>query len=306
MTRLVFLVPILCLLLNACQTQQQSSSRNQPPSNPQTAPAASMPTASSSQSGQRSAPSSASESRASAGAERSTPSSSDGGGAPAADSRDSGQSSSYPAAAAGASDQRVPDPGAAGGDASARADGSRRDEAESTGKTGSGETAGAEEEGSGAVTAGERMGELGGELNESLTVFDGMILNEREAIRGKASEEAGKGDGQADGPLFEEAALSEPGVTEPGGPAAGEEADTEPQEETVPAMPGGGNRRSGGPEVAEGRGDGGVPADIGDGSDDDIVARQIREAALAEEDPQLREKLWDEYRQYKNEQGDSE
>ena len=32
--------------------------------------------------------------------------------------------------------------------------------------------------------------------------------------------------------------------------------------------------------------------------DDDIIARQLREAALAEEDPELRERLWEEYRKY--------
>jgi hypothetical protein len=42
-----------------------------------------------------------------------------------------------------------------------------------------------------------------------------------------------------------------------------------------------------------------VPADVGDGRNDDVVARQIREAAMAEEDPKIREKLWDEYRRYK-------
>ena len=42
-----------------------------------------------------------------------------------------------------------------------------------------------------------------------------------------------------------------------------------------------------------------MPRDIPDGSDDDIVARQLREAAMKEEDPELREKLWDEYRKYK-------
>jgi hypothetical protein len=42
-----------------------------------------------------------------------------------------------------------------------------------------------------------------------------------------------------------------------------------------------------------------VPADIPDGSDDDIVARQLREAAMKETDPELRERLWEEYRQYK-------
>ena len=35
------------------------------------------------------------------------------------------------------------------------------------------------------------------------------------------------------------------------------------------------------------------------GSDDDVVARQLREAASREADPAVREKLWEEYRKYK-------
>jgi hypothetical protein len=42
-----------------------------------------------------------------------------------------------------------------------------------------------------------------------------------------------------------------------------------------------------------------VPADVGDGRDDDVVARQLREAAMNEKDPAIREKLWEEYREYK-------
>ena len=41
------------------------------------------------------------------------------------------------------------------------------------------------------------------------------------------------------------------------------------------------------------------PADIPNGNDDDVVARQLREAAMREPDPAIREKLWDEYRRYK-------
>ena len=37
-----------------------------------------------------------------------------------------------------------------------------------------------------------------------------------------------------------------------------------------------------------------------DGQGDDIVLRQIRDAASKEQDPVLREKLWDEYRRIKN------
>ncbi len=42
-----------------------------------------------------------------------------------------------------------------------------------------------------------------------------------------------------------------------------------------------------------------TPEDIPVTIDDDIIARQLREAALAENDPQLRERLWEEYRKYK-------
>ncbi len=42
-----------------------------------------------------------------------------------------------------------------------------------------------------------------------------------------------------------------------------------------------------------------TPEDIAILVDDDIIARQLREAALAEEDPELRERLWEEYRKYK-------
>lgn len=46
-------------------------------------------------------------------------------------------------------------------------------------------------------------------------------------------------------------------------------------------------------------GRGSVPEDIPDGRDDDIVARQLREAAEGETDPELRARLWEEYRRYK-------
>ncbi len=43
-----------------------------------------------------------------------------------------------------------------------------------------------------------------------------------------------------------------------------------------------------------------TPADIPDLVSEDVVAKQLREAALAEEDPELRERLWEEYRNYNN------
>jgi hypothetical protein len=46
-------------------------------------------------------------------------------------------------------------------------------------------------------------------------------------------------------------------------------------------------------------GSGAGATQIPDGSDDDIVARRLRKAAEAETDPELKEKLWKEYVEYK-------
>jgi hypothetical protein len=45
-----------------------------------------------------------------------------------------------------------------------------------------------------------------------------------------------------------------------------------------------------------------IPEDIPSGEGDNIIARQIREAAISEKDPKLKEKLWEEYRTYKGAQ----
>ena len=42
-----------------------------------------------------------------------------------------------------------------------------------------------------------------------------------------------------------------------------------------------------------------VPEDIPEAQGDDIVAKQLREAALAESDPAVKKKLWEEYRRYR-------
>ena len=59
------------------------------------------------------------------------------------------------------------------------------------------------------------------------------------------------------------------------------------------------NRGGAGPGSRRPGGKPGTPADIPDGSDDDVVARQLREAAEKETDPELKKKLWEEYRKYK-------
>ncbi len=50
-------------------------------------------------------------------------------------------------------------------------------------------------------------------------------------------------------------------------------------------------------------GNGAAVGKIPDGSDDDIVARRLRKAAEQETDPELKEKLWKEYIEYKKNAG---
>jgi hypothetical protein len=155
----------------------------------------------------------------------------------------------------------------------------------------------------GPRTADERTAEADDELRRSLEEFDGKMLREQELLEEKRAENAqasaaagggtggsssGSGSGSGSGSERSTGSRST-GSTDSGdsgGGNAGSRVHTEAER-----------------EISE-RDRERTPEDVGDGSDDDIVARQLREAALAEDDPELREKLWDEYRQYKRSGGD--
>lgn len=115
-------------------------------------------------------------------------------------------------------------------------------------------------------------------------------------------EDAGSA-GSAGGPLSGEGELA----GEPGGGAVGGAGEESSDEQPYGGWGNSDTNTEGKATTIYGR-DGGVagtlpgsqlPTNIPNGSDDDIVARQIREAAMREPDPVLREKLWDEYRKYK-------
>lgn len=149
--------------------------------------------------------------------------------------------------------------------------------------------------GSGAAGSTQaRVGELDARLEEGYGEFDGMILSERERAQGM-------GDG-------EDRNAQTRGAYGDGMPGEAGQGDGDEQGGAVIArntrsnagggyMPDSGNR--------EGDFDGSsqgeqfpVPEDIPQGNDDDVVARQLREAAMSEPDPEVRERLWDEYRRY--------
>jgi len=156
------------------------------------------------------------------------------------------------------------------------------------------------------MTAEDKRAQIDRRFDETFAVFDERMRKEQETIsqeraaRGSGSGPAGgavegeeSGDGQS-GEGDEGEGMPGEGPEGAGGDAGGrgESAGGRSGEQG-----GGGGVGGGGP--LGGAGPNTVPADIPDGRDDDIVARQLREAAMKETDPELRERLWEEYRQYK-------
>ena len=146
----------------------------------------------------------------------------------------------------------------------------------------------------GEQTTDEQIASLDAELLSGLGEFDEMLLREQERVRAAAPMTDAAGGGGAgdagtaeglDGAEGDEGTKGEDG--EDGAEAGGDSGADASQGEGA----GTGAQRQGGRQ--------GVPPDIPDGSDDDVVARQLREAAEKETDPELKKKLWEEYRKYK-------
>jgi len=143
----------------------------------------------------------------------------------------------------------------------------------------------------GAKTDAERIAVLDGQLNDQLGQFDGMILGKRKEVIEKANEEgSGSSVTGTDAGGSEGNAKTAPLLT-----AMAKGSSSNSGSGNMPSMPG--KSRQGDYQHTQATAE--IPADIPDGSDDDVVARQLREAAMKETDPKLRERLWDEYRKYK-------
>lgn len=163
-------------------------------------------------------------------------------------------------------------------------------------------------------TAEEQVAALDEMLMAGLGEYDERLLREQERIKAATpndnSGSGGEGDGMGGGMGGEGGGTdgSNEGDTSdnPDGEADGQSgsnsggaAGNNNESGTT-----GGQPEGGAVDSSEGSGDSGSdterPEDIGDGSDDDVVARQLREAAEKETDPELKAKLWDEYRRYKS------
>ncbi len=173
------------------------------------------------------------------------------------------------------------------------------------------------------------VADLDRQLDQSLAAFDAVLLKEMELIEIQSKEEIEeltdemeaarqrlKEQGiDIDAPEGEQSAET-PTEQESREPSEETQAETEDPSESqeAPTAEGGRPTPTGetepGSETSEkqntGQGIEGMSDEerrrYGSGDDDDIVARQLREAAEKETDPELRKKLWKEYEAYKKNQ----
>jgi len=150
----------------------------------------------------------------------------------------------------------------------------------------------------------DEVAALDRQLNASLAKFDGMLLKEMDEIRAGSS---GKLQDLAEEAAEAAKRLREQGLdVDTAGSNSSEESqqDQEGKPATDREMESTKGRRGTETTSKEGSRKGGEgPSSTDqrriDHEDDDIVARQLREAAENETDPELKEKLWKEYEEYK-------
>ncbi len=188
----------------------------------------------------------------------------------------------------------------------------------------------------------DELAALDRELDQSLSEFDTMLLTELDLIRAKSSDrmqdlaheaaeaarrlkekgidlegsssgeseesesaegsessessETAEGSEGEQGAQGDEMAAKGQGDTETGEGASGQQGKADDQT-------GAGDDRAAKGDSSRESGKGKGRDRYGSGEDDDIVARQLREAAEKETDPELKEKLWQEYEEYKKNTG---
>ena len=155
------------------------------------------------------------------------------------------------------------------------------------------ETASTARQPAGPATNAEQARDLNRELDEEFAKFDKVMQRERDAVAMKDNEEGNRGFSDRAG--YDTGGEGDEASAEEGEPAANGDAQADARNNDADAAEG--------PGLGKDLGAIGdrppIPADLASAEGDDIIARQLREAAMKEPDPELREKLWDEYRKYK-------
>jgi len=159
----------------------------------------------------------------------------------------------------------------------------------------------------------DRLKVLDRQFNESLAGFDEMLLKELRLIQAASAKrmkglaaaaadggrQAGEKGGGASSAEKGSTAETEGRGTEASGSEKGGTGTEQAKTSEGRGKPGG---AAGAGQGAGGGGSGGSgapPSSYTPSADDDIVARQLREAAEKETDPELKAKLWKEYEEYK-------
>jgi len=134
------------------------------------------------------------------------------------------------------------------------------------------------------LTSDEKAEQFDQSLDDGFAEFDRLLLRERERLNKEQNEQGGNGNGlgNADGEGFGEFEGDGEAQTDPALSGKDISQQHEGQDSGVPSR----NTRAN------------IPPDLKNSKNDDVIARQLREAALKEKDPVLQKKLWDEYRKY--------
>lgn len=164
-----------------------------------------------------------------------------------------------------------------------------------------------------ARTRAEQTAELDGELLAALGDFDDMLLQEegriaarvpRQRVSSNSSQAAASSSGGTSGEAGEfSAASSGDEGDQNGGTNAGETAEGGGSAGSGPGAHPGAQGSAGAGSSTKASRDGVPGGKLPPPEDDDIVARQLREAADKESDPELKKKLWEEYWKYKGRRG---
>ena len=146
----------------------------------------------------------------------------------------------------------------------------------------------------------ERIAGLDAELATGLADFDERLLREQERVKAAAPRSAPGGDtGSGAGENGNGGNRGDDTGGDGERPAEDGRKAGETEAGGAPATGGTSSPAGGGPVKTPRPGATRQPPGIPDGSHDDVVARQLREAAEKETDPELQKKLWEEYRKYK-------
>ena len=143
-----------------------------------------------------------------------------------------------------------------------------------------------------AKSQAEETAELEGAFLSSLGDFDDSLLKEEEKVAARVPSQRESGSSSASG---SSGRAGESGDTDSGESGASEEQGEGTAGTAQDSTSRSGSQGSGVEQSTYGAPGGKLPPP----EDDDIVARQLREAAEKEPDPELKKKLWEEYWKYK-------